>query len=269
MRNQALKLAVLVVLFATVLSSCKKGEDDPFLSFRSRDARVIGSWELKSADMTSKTQTTDIVSNNVNTDEITEVFVYQEEEKIEGSTKTIRTFNSTTTNQKNTWFDSTENEFVSEATEVMSSTERIDEYNFSVKVEIQKDFSYSYTYSESLVKRTINSFDGENTTTTITEYEYPEINTVSDEGNWVWLDSKKNKVVIQAGYMSGSILRLANDEVIIEDADTASDTSVENEQNYFSTYDDIEKPGNVEYGLRTRTLNTNSYFRRYMEWVSI
>lgn len=29
-----------------ILASCKKGEDDPFLSLRSRDARIRGEWKL-------------------------------------------------------------------------------------------------------------------------------------------------------------------------------------------------------------------------------
>ncbi|HBS85713.1 MAG: hypothetical protein A2W91_13580 [Bacteroidetes bacterium GWF2_38_335] len=39
-------LLLLIPVF--ILPSCKKGEDDPFLSFRSRDNRVTGSWNLAS-----------------------------------------------------------------------------------------------------------------------------------------------------------------------------------------------------------------------------
>jgi hypothetical protein len=37
-------LAALIVIPA--FQSCKKGENDPAISFRSRDARLIGNWKL-------------------------------------------------------------------------------------------------------------------------------------------------------------------------------------------------------------------------------
>lgn len=39
-------LAVIVLLSIIVIPSCKKGEDDPFISLRSRDARVTAKWKL-------------------------------------------------------------------------------------------------------------------------------------------------------------------------------------------------------------------------------
>jgi hypothetical protein len=39
-------LAVIVLLSIIVIPSCKKGEDDPFISVRSRDARVTAKWKL-------------------------------------------------------------------------------------------------------------------------------------------------------------------------------------------------------------------------------
>lgn len=39
------KLLIAVVVLAT-FAGCKKGENDPFLSFRSRDARVVGEWKV-------------------------------------------------------------------------------------------------------------------------------------------------------------------------------------------------------------------------------
>ena len=37
---------LLVILSLVVIPSCKKGEDDPFISFRSRDARITAKWKL-------------------------------------------------------------------------------------------------------------------------------------------------------------------------------------------------------------------------------
>lgn len=46
----AVKFLALILLGMSLLfSSCRKGEDDPFLSFRSRNARLSGDWKLDAA----------------------------------------------------------------------------------------------------------------------------------------------------------------------------------------------------------------------------
>jgi hypothetical protein len=52
MKNRILTLAALLV-FSTVMSSCKKGENDPFMSIKTRDARITGIWELVSSSMSN------------------------------------------------------------------------------------------------------------------------------------------------------------------------------------------------------------------------
>ena len=46
------KICVILLTFAT-LSGCKRGEEDPFISLRSRDSRITGTWVLKNATLTS------------------------------------------------------------------------------------------------------------------------------------------------------------------------------------------------------------------------
>lgn len=45
-----------MLLFVFVLESCKKGEDDPFLSLRSRKSRVAGEWKLKKGLLTVQSE---------------------------------------------------------------------------------------------------------------------------------------------------------------------------------------------------------------------
>jgi hypothetical protein len=45
------KLLLLAFVGLTILS-CEKGENDPFMSLRSRDARITGEWELESMSAT-------------------------------------------------------------------------------------------------------------------------------------------------------------------------------------------------------------------------
>lgn len=45
---KTVKSLVLTVLIGASIVACKKGDNDPFLSLRSRDARVAGEWKLDS-----------------------------------------------------------------------------------------------------------------------------------------------------------------------------------------------------------------------------
>lgn len=47
------KFILLMVFITSInLSSCKKGDDDPAISFRSRKERLVGEWQLKSGNIT-------------------------------------------------------------------------------------------------------------------------------------------------------------------------------------------------------------------------
>lgn len=46
MKKQRFKFALVAILSLTFLAACKKGENDPFLSLRTRNARITGTWKL-------------------------------------------------------------------------------------------------------------------------------------------------------------------------------------------------------------------------------
>lgn len=75
MKNIFKILCIGIVLSITY--SCKKGENDPFLSLRSRKARITGEWKLASSSETS-TNTSDSGSSTTvkNFDGTTETEVY-------------------------------------------------------------------------------------------------------------------------------------------------------------------------------------------------
>ncbi len=59
MKNLKFKPALLLLIsVAFAFQGCKKGENDPFLSFRSRDARLIGDWDLSGMEDVSITTRT-------------------------------------------------------------------------------------------------------------------------------------------------------------------------------------------------------------------
>ena len=51
MKNKS-KLLLFIMLVSIIFASCKKGEDDPFLSLRTRTNRLAGDWELTGLNIT-------------------------------------------------------------------------------------------------------------------------------------------------------------------------------------------------------------------------
>lgn len=49
-----MKKLSFLFLFVLIFSACKKGENDPFLSLKSRDARLKGTWVLKESTHTEQ-----------------------------------------------------------------------------------------------------------------------------------------------------------------------------------------------------------------------
>lgn len=49
---------VLSLVSVTTLDSCKKGENDPFLSLHSRKARMVGEWKLSAGEVTKTSGST-------------------------------------------------------------------------------------------------------------------------------------------------------------------------------------------------------------------
>jgi hypothetical protein len=52
------KLLAFLAAGLLSLNSCKKGEEDPFMSLKSRDARITGTWELSVSSSESKSSST-------------------------------------------------------------------------------------------------------------------------------------------------------------------------------------------------------------------
>jgi hypothetical protein len=67
MKKNAFKLALILFIGILTLEGCKKGENDPFLSLRSRDARITGEWKLAEYESTSINSSTWGGSTNTTT----------------------------------------------------------------------------------------------------------------------------------------------------------------------------------------------------------
>lgn len=73
MKNQKIKTTfILLALFAGVFQGCKKGENDPFISLHTRDARLAGDWDLSGKN--SETTTTSVNGGNTSVTKSTSTY---------------------------------------------------------------------------------------------------------------------------------------------------------------------------------------------------
>jgi len=114
-----LKIALLMIVAVVfILPSCKKGPDDPFISFRSRDGRLIRTWKLTNITGTYNNDAVTYDGANVTeagtTNYINATFVMTFDKDAKFSYTETKTSNftgakATTTTDQSYWFWSNSN----------------------------------------------------------------------------------------------------------------------------------------------------------------
>ena len=116
-------ILIAVIVLATFVG-CKKGENDPGISFRSRDARVVGEWKVSSMEDETTTKIgTPVTSNKSETN------------KFDGSKKI-----------KTVVVDGT------------TSPQQADDNKYEVKLEIKKDGTLAYSETRTAPDGVVSSF---------------------------------------------------------------------------------------------------------------
>lgn len=217
-------LAILVV--AATITSCKKGEDDPTVSLRSRDSRLVGEWTLvsmqKTVNGTSSSNASDPATGSSSTSNTTIDYTA----KVDGQTKTVtlststvssNSFGSSTSSENSTYTEtySMDMEITKEGT-VKITTDAKPASVTSLYVPSQtlptgisnsastgSDFTFGLTWNQA-------DFDG--------AYTYVGESTKSTEmGYWSWDDANKNKVVVNIDNLGRFYVRqLKNKEIVLE-----------------------------------------------------
>jgi hypothetical protein len=102
-----LKLLLFIVMISITILSCRKGEGDPFLSLRTRKARITGEWKLKSGSITTKENDTTIYTlyNGVSAETASGIYPYTEKFwfKKDGSFRIIYTNSSVSLTFNGLW----------------------------------------------------------------------------------------------------------------------------------------------------------------------
>lgn len=224
-------LIALTVFGAVAIQSCKKGEEDPGLTLRSRDGRLAGTWmvmEFTSSDE-DMTEYSDpdpdfdgnTVENNSNSSvtwDGTNLNMTETSESIDDDGSKSMSETSMT----NGTF-SVESSYTSGGTTISSDQEGTYTASWMAEYTFDKDGSFSMTSSQT-IELTIeesNSDFGYDVTTTTSETEDETIS-----GTWAWLGANK-------------VDEIENEErVAIWYADESTSYVEEEEEDYTDTDDD-------------------------------
>ncbi|OFX56737.1 MAG: hypothetical protein A2046_00380 [Bacteroidetes bacterium GWA2_30_7] len=255
-------IALLSIVLSLTYTGCRKGEEDPFLSLRSRDKRIIGTWTLKSSSEVITTNTTETDYNNKNSEKTTEAESKSESMTFDGTvftndeTKTITTTTLTTEPSLNA--QTGKYSYNTTTAVVVVSTNIINKKTYSVELEISEDHTYKATIAETITsfhysgKQNVGGIDYPYTTIDTT-YSPADVRTWIDEGDWYWEDAKDKKIMIVAGnVMNGKLKRLSNKEVILEDITEESDDKTENfTVGGIFTYNNPTNQDSITTGVKT------------------
>ena len=280
------KITIALALIGTFYS-CKKGKDDPALTLRGRDARITGTWKLKSMEA-SKTLSGDIyTTNNINSDKYTGTYT--------GNTGSIsqyywtsRSFDNDVITLTNEWTSTGKNEskiynsginsWEDDLWESSQNQKETLSENYSLEISIYKDNTYkvvetnsglsysaSYTYSDQ-----DTTFTTDSSRNVINGWEsYPSTNYSNSntyEGVWIWEEgTNKSKIMINAGPITGHLVRLSNKEIILEsvsDRNSTDDSENTYIDNYLYTYSTIdpfeERSGIVSQNTKETSVTSTS-----------
>jgi len=269
------KYILLVMSIIFIFNSCKKGVDDPFISFRSRDNRLIGKWKLEEIIIDTLINKNGTETNNVNND----IKKYKTETKRNykfdnNNLIVIKNYNENYTTNTLT-LSNTTNTFEDTILQYYRKYNGIEKYLYSVSLEINKDNTWFAEYSKTLISKTVISYSTNSIDTILfesfdTTYISQNTNVWKESGVWIWRDSKKNKIIIDAGPMQGKVKRLSNKEIIIEDVFSFSnnDSYTKDEGYVYHTFDDVNNPTNFLEGVTNSSINSTQKYSIYCKWIT-
>jgi hypothetical protein len=219
-------LAILVV--ASSITACKKGEDDPFLSLRSRDARLIGEWKLTAVTGKTTATSTETVTDPSGTLTTTENLTIDEnyngsvlEQKISysiaespGTTESESTTSRTNLTLELTINDDGTASVTTNSTPVSVTTVRVPANprpSFITSGSAGFESALGYSWTNSAFDETYNY----SATTSKDTYA----------GYWNWENTNKNKTrVVIDGLGTFNVRQLKNKELILEVIEVSSST---------------------------------------------
>jgi len=237
------KLIIAALVVATAFTACKKGKEDPIISFKSRDTRLAGEWKLSArADSTITTSTQKYAATS-------SLGAYSE------LTKTVETItfdgSSLTTNSNTDWSTTEPGLLAGSPTKINVTGKKVESKAWDIT--INKDGTYSWkgtsktnpTSSTTTQTSTPSQICGVGIAPTpftfgsnsylscdgTYTYSFPASYDNTSEGSdtWAWLTSGKNKseIVFNGGPLGGlwSVLQLKSKEIKLVAVSVSNSTS--------------------------------------------
>lgn len=280
--KKLLMSAAVVVMIGAGATSCKKGHEDPGISFRGRDARVTGTWNLSSVTSEETMNETSVVTNDVNDEKWTTVTNYSASWSFDGSSwsgvenQTVLTsYDPDGDNPADSFSDrhpSSSSATTKDGSYSISNTFNVDEISLTLYKDHTYAVSYSYTLSGGKMEETYYDATDEKD---VTESEdvlggQKTVYSNSYEGEWRWNSKdeqeKKTEVIFESvsstegigasgvdmglgTLFEGHIIRLANKEIIIRRTENITDEDVTK----------VEKDADAGNGLCSSWDNTTGF----------
>lgn len=222
MKNFSKILLAVAVTSAGFVASCKKGEEDPTISLRSRDGRMIGEWKLVSQEMTTTDNNSFGSSAGATVNNTTTVSSVADGSMTVTTTEVETDPTNTTT-----------------PTVTTTTTEKSD---YTMSLNITEDGRAVITTTNSPKTRTLATSPANTCPTGFGTpgqtcdgtYTYTNTsNTTTMEGYWNWADSKKKKVMVHIDNLGDFYVNmLKNDEMVLmmDSSDDMTQTATYNNQ---------------------------------------
>ena len=222
----------LIISSLSVLFGCRKGEDDPLISLRSRTNRLTGTWKLISFESNSTESLTYTTTNDVNDNRTDhQVDVVNSVGLSDDFFQEKQTNTGTITNLNHRWVIANNDTLISVDTSLVEpdiETGTENEYEFIL--EIKKDDSYRLVKK---IKRLREYYIDATKTDGVSNplvndsvfTNEPTLELV-EEGLWFWQYANKKKIILNAGEVHGYVQELSNKNL------TITDYSSEEENNF-------------------------------------
>lgn len=222
----------LIISSLSVLFGCRKGEDDPLISLRSRTNRLTGTWKLISFESNGTESLTYTTTNDVNDNRTDhQVDVVNSVGLSDDFFQEKQTNTGTITNLNHRWVIANNDTLISVDTSLVEpdiETGTENEYEFIL--EIKKDDSYRLVKK---IKRLREYYIDATKTDGVSNplvndsvfTNEPTLELV-EEGLWFWQDANKKKIILNAGEVHGYVQELSNKNL------TITDYSSEEENNF-------------------------------------
>lgn len=261
-------IATLLSLFiaVTLFQSCRKGPEDPFMSLRTRNSRITGTWTLKSLDYTYTEKGTTSTSNDVNNATYSGNTDKNYKASYNGSTLTVTKTDNSTGVDNSSYYVPFPTPAKWQTKSVNTDDKKTETWvkNYTMTLSIYDDDTYKYTvtqkatsYTRSESKTTTTTTTSTSTTTTkndtsltgsynssSSQYYSSTDETKTYYGTWSWVDdgrASEEKIIISAGPLSGFLVRLSNSDIKLDHTYSSNSNFIADDPtyNWIMTKDDV------------------------------